>query len=508
MRKTLLAPVFIASALLAQTVEGTVTSTTGAALPGVSVTLMKGDGRNEVTGYSTVTDASGVFRLRDVKDGVYVVNPRLAGFLSPIPGGPGNRPFAVTGGVPTQRLRLEMMPEGRVSGRVVDGRGAPVPGSMVELTAPYRRTFEQDTSGIDGSFAFEHVGPGNYTLLAVAPLSWKPPAPVDGQEFAWLPTFFGGVSFREGAASILIGPGGNTSGQDVKLLAAAVHHLRGIVLDPAADAAPGVKVELWDTGNREDARSTVSKSDGSFEFAVTDRQWRLSAEVGSDTAKLAGSLSVQMAGQDLDDVVVPLTAPFSVHGSIRFDPPDGGKLPVGILFMPENGAGLPSVGEVENSGKFTVDGLYAGVYGITFPAFSAPGYYLDAIRIGDRDVLTREVEIVSEYTPISFRFKAGGGTVRGSVEDCGAATVLLLPQDRAMRRQGIVRQAQCSEGDHFEIAWVRPGDYYLFAFAPGSSAVIPPYDLDQEYLNRAVKLTVAGGSASQVDLKVIPPRGF
>jgi hypothetical protein len=55
--------------------------------------------------------------------------------------------------------------------------------------------------------------------------------------------------------------------------------------------------------------------------------------------------------------------PFSVHGSVRFDPPEGGKLPAGILFTPEIGMGFPALGQVEESGKFTAEGLYAGTYG-------------------------------------------------------------------------------------------------------------------------------------------------
>jgi hypothetical protein len=506
MCKMLICLLLVASALLAQTVEGSVTSTSGAALAGASVTLMKAAGRNERTAYNAVTDASGGFRLQDVKDGVYVVHLQLAGFLSLNPGEPGNRPFAVEGGVSTRHLRLEMMPEGKVSGQVVDGRGSPVPGSKVVLTVP-NGTFEQSTAGVDGSFAFEGVRPGTYSLLAIAPLAWKPPDSVDAQEFAWLPTFLGSVSFPEGAPPIVVRPGSDVFGQKVKLLAAPVHHLRGRLLDPAGKAAPGTRVELLDTDKREEVRSTVSKTDGSFEFVTTDRQWRLAAEAGSSTARLVASLTVLMAGKDLD-VELRLTMPFSVHGSVRFDPPEGGKLPVGIAFKPED-ADTPAFGKVEESGKFTAEGLYTGVYGITTaPAFPAPGYYLDAIRIGDREMLTREVEIISEYTPISILFKAGGGTIQGSVEDCRAGTVILLPQDKSMRRQGIVRVAQCLEGDRFEIPWVRPGDYYIFAFASGSTPLVSPYDLDQDYLNHAVKLKVVSGNTAQVDLKVTPPRWF
>jgi hypothetical protein len=508
MRKALMCLFLFNTALLAQTVEGTVISTGGAPLANVGVTLVKAGNRNEATAYSAATDASGTFRLQDVKDGVYVVQLELAGFLSPIQGGPGNRAFSVEGGVPTTRLRFEMMPEGKVSGWVVNGRGLPVPGAKVVLAIP-SSILEQEQTGADGAFAFEQVSPGSYTLLAAPPLGLKPPDPVDGQAFAWEPTFLGGVSFQEGAARIVVRPGSDVVNLAVKLLSAPAHGLRGRVLDPAGDAMPGVKVELWDTANQEETRTAASKNDGSFEFAVPDRKWRLSAEAASGDATLHADLAVQMAGKDVDDVVLRLTRPFSVHGSVRFDPPEGGKPPVGILFTRESNAGELGLGKLEEGGKFTADGLYPGVYSITMaPAVPAPGYFLDAIRVGDRETLARNVEVISEAAPISILFKAGGGTVQGSVQDCGDATILLLPQDQSMRRQGVVRQARCAEGGRFEIPWVRPGDYYIFALTSGSPALIPPYELDRDYLNQAVTLTVESNSAAKVDLKVIPSRWF
>jgi hypothetical protein len=504
--KILLSFLLVGRALVAQAVEGEVTSMGGSALAGVSVTLVKAGDRNEVTEYSAATDASGSFRLMGVKDGVYVVHLDRAGFLSPSPGGPGNRPFAVEGGVPTRHLRFEMLPEGKVSGRIVDGRGAPVPGAGVTLAVP-NGLYQQDTASADGNFAFNEVSPGTYTLLAVAPPGWKPPDPVDGQELAWVPTFLGGVSFRDGAARIAVRPGSDISDQKVKLLAAPIHRLHGEALGPSGNAAAGAKVEIWKEDG-EESQSTVSKPDGSFGFAITDGRWRLSAELGSNPTKLAGSLNGQVSGADLD-VVLRLSMPFSVHGVVLFDPPHDGASTLSILFTPAGGSGMPAVAKVDELGNFAADGFYTGAYGITMaPPVPAMGYFLDAIRIGDRETLTREVEIVSEYAPILVRFKAGGGTVQGSVEDCGGATVLLLPQDKSIRRQGVVRSARCSEGDAFEISSIRPGDYYVFAFASGSAPLIPPYDLDQDQLNSAVKLTVADRSNSKIDLKVSSPSWY
>src|SRR5215208_6230899 len=56
--------------------SGTITDSTGAVLPGVSVTAV-----NEATGnnYETVTDASGVFRI-PVRVGAYKIAATLPGF--------------------------------------------------------------------------------------------------------------------------------------------------------------------------------------------------------------------------------------------------------------------------------------------------------------------------------------------------------------------------------------------------------------------------------------------
>jgi len=487
-----------AAALPAQTVEGTVTSTTGTVLPGTEVTLMKAGGRNEVTEHHTTTDTTGSFRLQNVKEGLYVVQMQLEGYLSPNPGGPGNRPFPVTGGSPTKHIDIQMMPEGKVSGWVVDGEGSPVPGSKLVLAIPYGVRQETTAAG-DGSFAFDSLRPGMYSLLAVPPDAWKPPDPVDGQAFAWLPTYLGGDSAR-----LVLHSGSNLAAQKLKLLAGPVHRLRGVLLDPSGHTASGVKVEAWQKEHAREPRSTISLADGSFAFPVTEGEWQLSATASQQAA----SLSVPVARKDLD-VELRLSMPFSLHGVVRFDPLEGAKMPVGILFTSENGTRVPSVGKVEANGAFTAIDLYPGVYNITMaPALPSPGYFLDSIRLGDREVLSREVEIVSGEIPVSIHFQAGGGSIRGTVKDCGAATILLLPREKAMRRQGLVRSARCTEGDRFEILSVRPGAYYLLALESGSPPLVPPYDLDQDYINQSLRLNIENRGNDKVELQVILQRWF
>src|SRR5262249_52757821 len=99
-------------------------------------------------------------------------------------------------------------------------------------------------------------------------------------------------------------------------------------------------------------------------------------------------------------------------------------------------------------------------------------------------------------------YRANGGTVRGTVDDCRGASIVLVPQDLAMQQVAFIRRATCDAAGRYEIAQVRPGDYYAFAF---DDAPIQPDALTRivrALVNQAVKVTVRAGEASSADLKV------
>jgi hypothetical protein len=77
-----------------------------------------------------------------------------------------------------------------------------------------------------------------------------------------------------------------------------------------------------------------------------------------------------------------------------------------------------------------------------------------------------------------------------------------------MRRQGLVRLARCTEGDRFEISSVRPGTYYLLALESGSAPLVPPHDLDQDYVNQSLRLNISNRGVEKVELQVTPQRWF
>jgi hypothetical protein len=156
----------------------------------------------------------------------------------------------------------------------------------------------------------------------------------------------------------------------------------------------------------------------------------------------------------------------------------------------------------EESGKFNADGIYPGVYQV-LPVQPGAQFYLASIKLGDRESLDGRVEFFSGGLPLMVVFRSDGGTVRGTVAECGAATVLLVPRDPALRRREYMRGTKCTTNGGYEFKAVRPGEYLALALNPSDPAFnMTSTDLNQGQLNAAVSVTVRANEATLADLRV------
>jgi hypothetical protein len=525
LRNILAAWILAAAALAAQTVEGhVVDSVTGIGIPDVAVEIF----RDFAKVYAPTTDIQGRFRLEDVQEGVYTVFYKAPNYQ---PAREGGSQFKVVKGAGPVHLEAAMIQTGKVSGRVLDGAGKPVPKAIIQLdheidNGGFRQIFDANEKG-EYSAA---VLPGTLTLAATAPSSWTPPEPPpdspgvtpDAQRLGWALTYYPSVANAELAAKIDVPAGGEVSKLDIKLAAVPVHRIRGVVLDLRGDPVSKLSVTLG-TGVMLGAQSLhqdTKPDDGTFEFAAAaDGDWNLSAAVIKDGVKLWAHQKVQIKGGDLENIQLRLSPPFSIQGKIVMEVPEGMPVPKPPSVMVEYSdmsAAVPdriNVGGLFNpdgKGDFTVTNLYPGSYVIQ-PGFLSPTtgpYYLDSIRLGERDAL-ESVQIESGALPITVTYKLNGGTVRGSVESCGAGEVLLIPQDPALRRNGFIHQTSCAQNGRFEIPAVRPGEYYGFALAVDAPAGVRRKlhgfhpELDQNLINQSVRITVRSNEATLADLRPI-----
>jgi hypothetical protein len=512
LRKTLAAWILSAAALAAQVVEGRVVNTaTGNGIPDVAVRLFT----LGQTAYTATTDATGGFRIEAVKDGSYTAFYNVPNFRPARLG--ASQQFQVTAGAGPVHLQSEMAPVSRISGRVLDGAGNPVPNATLQLiqSEQFGGSVWVFNANQKGEYSTpDSMSGGAWTLSATAPSTWKPPEPRDGQRFGWARTFYPGVTDPELAVKIEIPMGGEIPKLDIKLAAAPVYRVRGVLLDVHGDPVPKASVlGMWGQGGADGMGGALgppgfhqtTDGDGVFEFdSVVDGEFRLSIALDRDGTTQQATQTVEVKGRDLENVKLQLALPFSIQGKVVMEVPEGATAPKAPQVLATSMPGGSSFlqGNPDGKGDFTIKNLYPGTYKID-PGVAPALYYLDSLRFGNMDVPESGVQILSGGQPLIVTYKRNGGSVRGTIEDCAAGTVFLVPQDPALRRDGFISRTRCDQNDRFEILAVRPGEYYGIAVAPDSPVRVSPMNLDQNLINQAARVSVRSNEATEAEIRLV-----
>jgi len=381
-----------------------------------------------------------------------------------------------------------MLLHGRSYLRTSWGEGGGPALSDSPLSMTYR-----NTTGADGEFEIQ-VMPGRYGLSAWPPAGLKPPGPA----MAWKRTYYPGVDLEEAASKIVVLPGGEAAGIELKLRAVATHAVRGVLLDPDGEPLPKATIMLAGASSPE----AQSKADGAFEFpSVPEGPALVLAQVDRGEVKLRAYQAITVGHHDLEDLKLKLAPPFDLTARLTTDSPSSGPPPrlTGLILAIRAGSFLNPgfLGALANPNAKT--GIYPGTYRLSPPMQppQAP-YYLDAVRIGSEDVARQDVEISTAAT-ITVVYKSDGGAVRGKAENCFLGGVLLVPADAAIRGRGFSKSAPCDSTGQYEVHAIRPGDYYALAFA-GNGPVV---EIDDAILQSASKVTVRSGETSQLDLRAV-----
>jgi hypothetical protein len=121
------------------------------------------------------------------------------------------------------------------------------------------------------------------------------------------------------------------------------------------------------------------------------------------------------------------------------------------------------------------------------------------VFLGDREVTGQEVDLNATSPPIRLVMKASPGTIRGTVENGGGATVLLTPQ--TAKDPDALLAIQCGPDGAFQIPGLPPGDYSAVAFdrvgtEQGSSIPI------SSVLSAATRVHVDEGATATAQLQL------
>jgi hypothetical protein len=490
------------AAALAQTVEVIVLDVDGASpIGGVKVELAQ----NGSALRRGVTDAQGFYRFEAVADGDYSVELTREGYRHLNRTSTARRPVHVVSGGHPIRVEERMRRTAEISGRVLN-HGKPLPAADLQLLLAGNFIGQVQRSDARGEFRFRDVDPGTYILSARATRASPPPPEEDGRKMGFVRTWYPSAPDASAAARIVVTPGGDLYGQDIELRAVPVHRVSGRVLAINGEPVSGTAVKAdppEEFATAEFELSATSGEDGSFAFeAVPDGNWRITAERKDAGVDLYAARWETVAGRDLERLELRFSPPFVLTGRV-IRPTTGSpadKQRVAVLLAPKEGGSRQSWSGVDESGSFRIENMVPGVYRFQ-PTMPGAPYYLASIEMNGRDVTGEWVEIASGTLPVTITYRADGGIVRGAVEECGGATIVVAPRERSLQYADFIRQTRCSQNGRFEIAALRPGEYYAFAFDK-PVGVLEYSTFVNRSINNAVRVTVRAGEATDASLKV------
>ena len=511
----------LAAAQETATVAGVVVNqVTGAGIGGATVRFVA----PRANRYEITTDDTGAFRILGVKPGDYNASVEKSGYFPdsevfPLPGG---RPkYHVNPSGDPLRLRLELKPPAVLRGRVVGVDGNPA-RAFVDLGRG--RTARTAYTDAEGSFAFENLQPGKYTLMA-RPKAIERADKGEGSRTEIVPTYYPSAVEPTQAESIVARAGAELNGYEIRLQSVPVYRVRGIVLNPDGKPAAKAVVELQTKAGNvdqflipgnirqsfsirtgeiglQDTEPFITGPDGVFEFpSVHAGEWIVRAEgepISNESPEVSavGSTTISLGRGDPDDLKIQLAMPFLLAGTAVLSdgsPPAPGLL-LGVSFYSETGRS-GSGGMTGSGGALRLD-VIPRAHEIRADVMMG-NYYADSILVGSTDITRQRVELTPASPPVKIILKPAG-TVRGTIEDASTGTVVLFPRNIT----GVGYSTQTGADKTFELAGIPPGEYYAIALDQFDARTMSDALRLRALMPRASSVRVEQGSTASVQLKV------
>ncbi len=298
-------------------------------------------------GSGPTTDADGAFQMDGIAPGKYSISAKHPDYAD----GSESVDVKVTGAA----VKISLSPGSHISGLVADASNQPLAGAQVALVAasdggPMGRGgigTSGTTTDQSGSFRFDHLAAGRYTVTA---------------------------SLRNASSSqqqVVLAAGQSQDAVIISLPAGAT--VQGTLTGLAADKRGNVLVSA--SGADGFASSVRSASDGSFQISGAPEGILMLRATAGD---ILSSSQTKTA-----EVQIPSGQTF-VPAEIAFDPSGatlsgsvtrGGQAVSGgsVMVNARGGAGVAYSGTVDGSGRYSVAGVQNGTYTVTYRDLSSGG---------------------------------------------------------------------------------------------------------------------------------------
>jgi hypothetical protein len=476
--------------------RGQVLSVDGTPLRRAHVRAISAEGRG---GGVSTTDPQGKFEIKELPAGRYTVTASKAGYVTMQFG--QRRADQAGGGTILDVLDKQIvekiqfaLPRGAViTGRVLDEFGEPIAGANVSASryrflGGMRRMSPSGSDNTDdqGNFRVYGLPPGEYFLsgtLRSESAFMGPPGMSSTQTEGYAPSYYPGTPNIAEAQRVAVKGGQELTGINFALTATRLARIRGRVTSSSGEALAGVMVMMMSSDPTYPmpfmmSANAQTRGDGTFQLAgVAPGTYTITTRpMGNPMAGEAGQLRLTVGGEDVDNVLITMSAGAIARGVVRTD--DGSPLPVRaqlirVMASPADPMGEPMMGgmppTINEDGSFELSGLFNRR--LIRASFTEPNidWALKAVYLRDQDVTDTPIEFVpgQNIDGLEIVFTKKISEITGIVRDDNGkpaldSTIVIFPNDssRWNFQSRYLRTARVDQDGRFKLRNLPPYDEY------------------------------------------------
>ncbi len=469
-----------------------VNSVTGEAVRKVSLTVRHMTERG--VSFSAITDDEGRFRFDKLEPGTYRLSAERSGYLSQQYGARTTpytgTPITLIRGQHLKDLEFKLLPQGSISGKVVDEDGEPIHQASVNVTRQgrYARRGSGGTFGVEGQstndlgeFRIANLAPGRYfvTVMYRPGMMFGGDAPrslSEKPEETYVPTFYPGVTDRDAAVPLEVGAGQALTGLVIQMRKGRTYRVRGKVVGASRNVRVWLTPRERTSGMFFAGRGGMLKPDGSFELAgVLPGTYYVLASRMEGRGQMIGRAPVHVTDGNVDEVLIMTAEPLTVTGTIRVE---GGQplvseqspMQPSVNLMPDGPSAYGQVGaRVKDDGTFQIEGVsrdkfFLNLYGIP------EGTYVRSVRMGGQEVVDKGFDLSQlESAPaleviLSPKAAVVEGLVRDGDKLAAGMFVTLVHEPFRPEKRYLIKNGTTDQNGAFSIKGVAPGAYRAYAW--------------------------------------------
>ncbi len=378
-----------------------------------------------------------------------------------------------------------------------------------------KRQLELEGNGeIDdqGRFRVAALPAGTYYVKARPSVDWERlnrTASEERLQPAWYPDSFD----AEGSTRIVLSPGQDLSGIEIRLRKGATYRIRGTVSGLESVPSPtSVQADrrVWASSTSEVGgngyRGYLSPS-GSFEIqGLASGEYDVSILQGMPPVGL-GHVKVRVDDRDADGVSIEAARMHPLKGALRFEENEGGPvsgLLIALLNPDSQDGNRQTYTRADGGFDFPLvpPGRYRAIAG---SSDSAQRYYLKLVRFEDRETQGSIISLTGDESSIELVLSTKGARVAINMKQEDAAAlasagrVVLIPDtDNAEERGFGTRPAVRDQNGALTIGNIAPGAYRLFAFESVPDEAWMDAEFWKEIRSKGVELSISEGESKTV----------